>query len=60
MFALPRGESTVLFFSCCGSVVALPALANSNEHKAKKIYRDRTRPHTARFARRPQLERLEW
>jgi hypothetical protein len=26
----------VLFFSCCGSVAALPALANCNIHVAKK------------------------
>jgi hypothetical protein len=31
----PRCTSAGLFFSCCGSVAALPALANCNEHVAK-------------------------
>ena len=35
-FALPRCTSTELFFFCCGSVAALPALANCNEHVTKK------------------------
>jgi hypothetical protein len=39
----------VLFFPCCDSAAALLASANCNEHMAKQIFRDRTRPHPARF-----------
>jgi hypothetical protein len=35
MLTLPRYISAVSFFSCCGSVVALPALADRNDHVAK-------------------------
>ena len=39
--------SADLFFSCCGSVAALPALANCNEHVAIEIFHARTHPpHT--------------
>jgi hypothetical protein len=37
--------SADLFFSCCGSVAALPALANCNEHVAKERFHARTHPH---------------
>jgi hypothetical protein len=60
MFTLPRFTSAKMFFSCWGSAAALPALANCNGHVDKNIFRDRTRQHPARFARRPQIVRLEW
>jgi hypothetical protein len=60
MFTLSRCTSAELYFSCCGSVVALPALANCSDHVAETNIRNHARQHPARFARRPQLERLEW
>jgi hypothetical protein len=36
IFTLPRCKSAVLFFSCCDSAEALPALANCNDHVAQK------------------------
>jgi hypothetical protein len=36
MFTSPCCTSAELPFSCCGSVAALPALTNYNEHVAKK------------------------
>jgi hypothetical protein len=62
----PRGimpslcTSAVLVFSYCGSVAALPFLANCNEHVPKQVYSDRTRPQLTRFERHPQVERPEW
>jgi hypothetical protein len=35
MLTQPRYISAVSFFSCCGSAVALPALADRNDHVAK-------------------------
>jgi hypothetical protein len=56
---LLRCTSAELFFSCCDSVAALTALAKCDGHVAKQVFRDRARPHLARFLRRPQLGRLE-
>jgi len=55
----PRLTSAELFFFCCDSAEALPALAYCSNYVAQKVFHDRTCPHPARFARRPQLERLE-
>jgi hypothetical protein len=63
IFTLPHYTSTEFLFSCCESAAALQAVATIAAMSTwlKRIFRDRapnrTRPHPARFARRPQLER---
>ena len=56
IFTLTRCASAVLFFSCCGSAVALPTSANCNEHVSK---RNISRPYSARFAQRPEHDKYE-
>jgi hypothetical protein len=60
IFTLPHCTSDEFFFFCYGSIAALPALANFKSTWPKQTFRDRTRPHPARFGRRPQLGKSEW
>jgi hypothetical protein len=60
IFTIPCCLSAELFFSCCASVAALPALANCNEHVAKTSVTGSHSPTHSALCTASTARRLEW